>query len=389
MEFILRDRDSLSRVFPLGIGVLAVTAGLLSFSTSASAQISLVNVTPCGPQVFPGTTCTIPATASGHLIVVAWASAFGTNPTIASVTDSAGNRYSEAGAAKAFDSSANEIVDIWYAINSTSGATTVTITPSPTGTGAALIWEFSGVNTTSPLDQTVVLNSQPATTSASGGPVTTTAANEVIISAMNPSSSTIGLQSGSAFNSDGLLYGLGWAHLITSSIGTYSAQWSISSGTYASSTVSFKGASSGSFSACDLNQDGVVNSLDANLAVSMILTPATCDANIVGAGVCNVVVVQRVVNAGLPGGTCLPGNSHMASLTWTASTSPNVTYNVYRGTSPGSYTKLNSTSIGTTNYTDSTVQAGQTYYYVATAVDVSGNESAYSSPPATAIIPYP
>jgi fibronectin type 3 domain-containing protein len=32
-----------------------------------------------------------------------------------------------------------------------------------------------------------------------------------------------------------------------------------------------------------------------------------------------------------------------------------------------------------TAYTDTTVQAGQTYYYVTTAVDSSGNESTYSN----------
>jgi len=51
--------------------------------------------------------------------------------------------------------------------------------------------------------------------------------------------------------------------------------------------------------------------------------------------------------------------------------------------------KLNTTLVSALTYVDSTVQAGQTYYYVATAVDVNGNESAYSAPPATAAIPYP
>jgi hypothetical protein len=143
------------------------------------------------------------------------------------------------------------------------------------------------------------------------------------------------------------------------------------------------------FSACDLNQDGVVNSADVGLAVSMMLNPATCTANIIGPGVCNVVVLQRVVNAGVPGGTCVVSNSHWVLLTWTASTTPSVNYNIYRGTSIGAYMKLNSTPVSATSYTDSTVQSGQTYYYVATAVDASGNESSYSAPPAQAVVPSP
>jgi fibronectin type 3 domain-containing protein len=71
---------------------------------------------------------------------------------------------------------------------------------------------------------------------------------------------------------------------------------------------------------------------------------------------------------------------HSVALSWTASTSTVVGYNVYRGTvSGGPYTKINSAVVAGLNYTDSTVQSGTTYYYVATAVDASGNESVYSN----------
>jgi len=141
--------------------------------------------------------------------------------------------------------------------------------------------------------------------------------------------------------------------------------------------------------ACDLNADGNVSILDVQLATNMALGVAPCTANVVGAGVCNIVVVQRIVNAALSG-TCVTGAAHSVSLSWTASTSSNVTgYNVYRGTqSSGPYTKVNSSRVAGTTYTDSTVQAGQTYYYVATAVDSSNNESVYSNQ-APAVIPSP
>jgi hypothetical protein len=132
--------------------------------------------------------------------------------------------------------------------------------------------------------------------------------------------------------------------------------------------------------ACDLTANNVVDTLDVQLAVNMAIGLATCAANVAGSGVCNVVVVQRVTNAAL-GGTCLTGVPHTASLNWTASTSSNVTgYNVYRASqSAGPYTKLTSSPIVGTSYTDVTVQAGQTYYYVTTAVDSSNTESAYSN----------
>ena len=79
---------------------------------------------------------------------------------------------------------------------------------------------------------------------------------------------------------------------------------------------------------------------------------------------------------------------HTVDLSWSASTNA-VGYNIYRGTvSGGPYTMINTSLDGTTAYTDSTVVSGQTYYYVATAVDASSNESGYSNQ-ATAVIPNP
>jgi len=139
--------------------------------------------------------------------------------------------------------------------------------------------------------------------------------------------------------------------------------------------------------ACDLNADGVVDILDVQLATDMVLKLTTCTANAVGTGVCDPVLVPLVTNAAL-GGPC-----HSVTLNWTASTSPNVSYNVYRGTQPTpptGYTKLNTLSpVAGTSYIDITVQAGQTYYYVATAVDSNNNESAYSAPAVPATIPSP
>jgi fibronectin type 3 domain-containing protein len=80
--------------------------------------------------------------------------------------------------------------------------------------------------------------------------------------------------------------------------------------------------------------------------------------------------------------------SHSVSLTWTASTSSSVVgYNVYRATtSGGPYAKVNGSSVAATAYSDGSVASGQTYYYVATAVDSSNSESAYSTQ-AKSIVP--
>jgi hypothetical protein len=141
---------------------------------------------------------------------------------------------------------------------------------------------------------------------------------------------------------------------------------------------------------CDLGNYGTVNSADVTLAVNMALGTASCTANVEGAHVCTVITIQRVVNASL-GQACVVYNAHSSTLNWVASTSSNIAgYNVYRGTTSGGpyNTKLTSTLVSTTSYVDTSVVAGQTYYYVATAVDVSNNESGYSNQ-ATALIPSP
>jgi hypothetical protein len=142
--------------------------------------------------------------------------------------------------------------------------------------------------------------------------------------------------------------------------------------------------------ACDLNQDGKVDAADVQAAVNASIGLSACNANIYGAGVCNVVVVQRVVNASL-GGTCLTGTTavaHNVSLTWLASTSSNLSgYNVYRGsTSGGPYSLVSKLGL-VTSYTDNNVQSGQTYFYVTTALS-SGGESSYSNQ-AQAVVPTP
>ncbi|MBZ5539483.1 MAG: choice-of-anchor D domain-containing protein [Acidobacteriia bacterium] len=82
-----------------------------------------------------------------------------------------------------------------------------------------------------------------------------------------------------------------------------------------------------------------------------------------------------------------PTVAHSVALTWNASSSTISGYNVYRSTVSGSsYAKVSSTLVTGLTYTDGTVQSALTYYYVTTAVDASGNESAYSNE-AQAVIP--
>jgi hypothetical protein len=78
--------------------------------------------------------------------------------------------------------------------------------------------------------------------------------------------------------------------------------------------------------------------------------------------------------------TAAPQVTHTVALTWNASTSTVSGYNVYRSIVSGSsYVKINPVLNAGLSFTDATVQNGITYYYVTTAVDASGSESAFSN----------
>jgi fibronectin type 3 domain-containing protein len=87
-------------------------------------------------------------------------------------------------------------------------------------------------------------------------------------------------------------------------------------------------------------------------------------------------------------GTGLTPQAHSVDIGWNASTSASLQgYNVYRsGTSGGPYAKISPLLSSTTLlYTDMTPLSGQKYFYVVTAVDVSGTESAASTEVAVTI----
>jgi len=88
-------------------------------------------------------------------------------------------------------------------------------------------------------------------------------------------------------------------------------------------------------------------------------------------------------------GVGVSAKAHSTDLSWNPSIDVVIGYNVYRGgTKGGPYAKINSVLDASTNYTDSTVSAGATYYYVVTDVNASNMESGYSNE-VMVIIPSP
>lgn len=131
---------------------------------------------------------------------------------------------------------------------------------------------------------------------------------------------------------------------------------------------------SGTSSTCDLNSDGSTNVVDVQLAVNKYLS---CTA---GPNVSSQSFVGQVINGALGSSCSVTAGARTVVLNWTASTTPNVNYNVYRATASGGYTtSLNSSPISGTSFADCSVTPGLTYYYVIRSVDSTGTESGNSS----------
>jgi Abnormal spindle-like microcephaly-assoc'd, ASPM-SPD-2-Hydin len=85
--------------------------------------------------------------------------------------------------------------------------------------------------------------------------------------------------------------------------------------------------------------------------------------------------IEAVTGSGMPA-----PQQHSVTLSWNPSTSSGVIgYYVYRaGVSGGPYSRITSLDPSTT-YVDTSVQSGNTYYYVVTSANGSGQQSSYSA----------
>jgi Abnormal spindle-like microcephaly-assoc'd, ASPM-SPD-2-Hydin len=105
----------------------------------------------------------------------------------------------------------------------------------------------------------------------------------------------------------------------------------------------------------------------------------------------NISLVSNATNSPVSLGLSGSGaqqSTHTVGLSWTDSATTVAGYNVYRGTNTGGpyVSKLTTSPLTSTQFTDTGLQSGLTYYYVVTAVDSNGVESVYSNQ-ATALIP--
>jgi len=168
-------------------------------------------------------------------------------------------------------------------------------------------------------------------------------------------------------------------------VGTSVSQASSLSAGGASVTVSSASLSSAEFSLTGISLP-VTIAAGQSVPVTMTFSPQTSGS---ASGVLSVASNASNAPTQTLSGVGVAPTQHSVSLSWTDTNSGIAGYNVYRGNaSGGPFTEINSGLDTITAYSDTSVAAGQTYYYVATAVNESGAESAYSNE-AQGVIPSP
>ncbi len=260
-------------------------------------------------------------------------------------------------------------------VSTTSGL--ISGTPTAAGTSTVTISATnSGGTGSASLTLTVTATAQsPVITSATtaSGTVGSAFSYQIVASNSPTSYAATGLPAGlSVSTTSGLISGTPTA-AGTSTV-TLSATNSAGTG---SATLTLTIASQTTYSACDVNKDGLINVLDVQIAVDNYMSCPTT----------NFQTFEPQVITGVLSSCPVTSGFHTVSLNWTASTTSGVTYSVYRATTSGgyNYSAPLATGISGTSYADCSVALGQTYYYVVEAV--SGTTQSANSNEMSVTIP--
>jgi YVTN family beta-propeller protein len=158
-------------------GALATTRSQLAPSAAQAqpAQVQKVSNTTTGSAALAAT---LPVAATNGNTIVVTASGFPA-PASISISDTLGNTYTLAGTIAT--SSANEFVAIYYAKNIRAGTDTITLAGSASGQFSMTAAEFSGLDTTSPLDGSAT--AQGSNAAPSSGLMTPSTSGDLVIGA--------------------------------------------------------------------------------------------------------------------------------------------------------------------------------------------------------------
>ena len=261
------------------------------------------------------------------------------------------------------------------------GSASLTIS-SASVTGAG--FSMSGI--TAPL---TILAGKNTTFNAVFSPTTTGAASGSISLVSNAPGSPLSIPLSGSGVAPNKLLGLSTSTLsfgIVNDGGSNSLSVALTNNGNANVTISSVNVTGAGFSASGVNA-GQMLTPNQSATVTVQFAPTTAGA-VTGSVAINSDATNSPATISVSG-TGATGTAHTVALAWTASTTTDVNgYNVYRGTtSNGPYsTKVNTSLVGSVQFSDSSVTSGLTYYYVVTAVDSNNVESTFSNQ-ATAVIP--
>lgn len=158
-------------------------------------------------------------------------------------------------------------------------------------------------------------------------------------------------------------------------------------GTLSITGITFSGTNAGDFA--QNTTCGATLAANTSCTIAVVFTPAGSGSR---SGTLVVTDNSNNVASSTQTATLTGTGVHDVVLTWTASPTSGISgYDIFRGTSAEaeSTTPLNSTPVDATTYVDSNVTAGQTYYYVVSAVASNGTTQSSVSNEASATVPTP
>ena len=392
----------------VGSTTIQATSGSISGSTNltvTAATLVSIAVTPANPSIAVGQqqqfTATGTYTDGSHQNLTATATWSSSAPSVATIA--------AGGLATAL---APGSTTIQATSGSISGSTILTVTAPPNFTLTASptsVTVTQGSQGSSTLTTTVSNGFNNAITlSASGVPSGTTVSfspNPIAAPGSGSSTMTIAVGTSTAPGTYTLTVtgsGGGTQHTATViltvnpppdfTLTAAPASLGVAQGNQGTSTLATT-VSNGFNNAITLSASGVPSGTTVGFSPNPIAPPGSGSSTMtIAVGISTLQGTYTITVTGAGGGT-----QHIATvmltvtaqvaLAWTASTSQVAGYNAYRSlTSGGPYTQLNTSLISATSYVDMLVQDGYTYYYVTTAVDSQGIESAYSNE-ASATVP--
>lgn len=220
----------------------------LLYSLNAVATISLVQSVANTTCPASGTTCAVSgvqgmvATGTGHLIQVwIFMTTAGVTNTISSV--SCGGTFTVDAATNNSDATIGGAQEMAYALISTSGATSCTITTTNAINGGVMVFSEYSTTTSGFAFDTSSARTQTTTTNTAGVTLTLSGSNDVVIQAVSPNGTASAI-SGTYTSPASFPGGWGYAGSINTASGT-APTWTISSGNDILDAEAFKEISAG------------------------------------------------------------------------------------------------------------------------------------------------